>query len=72
MYVCMLSQVQLFATPWTVVCWPRQVHWKGLPFPAAGDLPNPGIKLTAPTLKTDSLPLNHPGSIKNKVEAKDL
>ena len=72
MYVCMLSQVQLFATPWTVVCWPRQVHWKGLPFPSAGDLPNPAIKLTAPTLMTDSLPLNHPGSIKNKVEAKDL
>ena len=42
--------VQLFATPWTVA---RQVplatglswqeYWRGLPFPAPGDLPDPGI-----------------------------
>ena len=24
----------------------RQEYWRGLPFPAPGDLPNPGIKLT--------------------------
>ena len=23
----------------------RQEHWSGLPFPSAGDLPDPGIKL---------------------------
>jgi len=23
---------------------PRQEYWSGLPFPAPGDLPNPGIK----------------------------
>ena len=32
-------------------CW--QKHWSGLPFPAPGDLPDPGIKplyLTSPAL----------------------
>ena len=32
----------------------RQEYWSGLPFPSAGDLPNPGIKLRSPTLWTDS------------------
>ena len=51
-YVCMcvLSHVQLFVTPWTVV---RQTplsvnfpqgYWSGLPFPPPGDLPNPGTE----------------------------
>ena len=38
----------LFATPWTVshqallsVGFSRQEHWRGLPFPPPGDLPNP-------------------------------
>ena len=38
-------------TPWTVAHqaslsmeFSRQEYWSGLPFPAAGDLPNPGIK----------------------------
>ena len=26
----------------------RQKYWSGLPFPSAGDLPNPGIKLLFP------------------------
>ena len=29
---------------------PRQEHWSGLPFPPPGDFPDPGIKLTSPTL----------------------
>ena len=40
-----------FATPWTVahqttlsMGLPRQEYWSGLPFPPAGDLPDPGIK----------------------------
>ena len=48
---CMLSCVQLFATPWTVACqaplsvgFPRQEYWSGLPCPLPGDLPNAGIK----------------------------
>ena len=26
---------------------PRKEYWSGLPFPAPGDLPDPGIKLTS-------------------------
>jgi len=40
-----------FATPWTVaqqaplsMQFPRQENWSELPFPSAGDLPNPGVK----------------------------
>ena len=53
MPVCarVLSHIQLFVTPWTVACqaslsvnFPRQEYWSGLPFPAPGDLPHPGIK----------------------------
>ena len=50
-HICMLSHVQLFVTPWTIVCqaplsmgFPRQEYWKGLPFPPPGELPDPGIK----------------------------
>ena len=38
-------------TPWTVarqaplsMGFPRQEYWSGSPFPAPGDLPNPGIE----------------------------
>ena len=41
-----------FVTPWTVDCqaplsmgFPGQEYWSGLPFPSAGDLPNPRITL---------------------------
>ena len=44
-----------FATTWTAVHqaslsmrFPRQEYWGGLPFPAPGDLPDPGIKLQSP------------------------
>ena len=50
-------------TPWTVACqvpvsmgFSRQEHWRGLPFPSPGDLPNPGIKPMSPALQADSLP----------------
>ena len=46
-----LSHVWLFATLWTVAYQAppsrgffRQEYWSGLPFPAPGDLPNPGIE----------------------------
>ena len=46
-----LTCVQLFATPWTVAHqaplsmeFSRQEYWSGLPFPPAGDLPNPRIE----------------------------
>ena len=45
------SRVQLSVTPWTVaqqaplsMGLSRQEYWSGLPFPPAGNLPNPGIK----------------------------
>ena len=53
----MLSHVQLFAIPWAVAhqaplsmrfSW--QEYWSGLPFPSAGDLPDPGIELASPAL----------------------
>ena len=44
-------------TPWTVDCQapfstglPREEYWSGLPFPAPGDLPGPGIELVSPAL----------------------
>ena len=47
--------VLLFAAPWTVARqaplsteFSRQEYWSGLPFPAPGDLPDPGIKPAAP------------------------
>ena len=49
--VCVLSRVQLFATPWTVahqallsMGFSRQEFWIGLPFPPSGDLPDPVIE----------------------------
>ena len=58
-----LSCVQLFAPPWTVAHqlplsmeFSRQEYWSGLPFPIAGDLPDPGIKpvsLASPALASE-------------------
>ena len=52
-----LNCVQLFATPWTVahqaslsVGFFRQEYRSGLLFPSLGDLPDPGIEPTSPTL----------------------
>ena len=51
----MLSCVQLFVTPWTVVhqaplsmVFFRQEYWSGLSFPSPGCLPDPGTEPTAP------------------------
>ena len=59
-------------TPWTVACqaplsmrFSRQEYWSGLPFPPAGDLPNPGIEPGSPELQVDSLPTELRG---NQVE----
>ena len=52
---CVLSRVQLFATPWIVdneaplsIGFSRQVYWSGLPFPTPGDLPHPWVKSECP------------------------
>ena len=56
-----LSSVWLFVIPQTVarqasLCkgFSKQEYWNGLPFPSAGDLPDPGIKPGSPTLQADS------------------
>ena len=48
---CVLSHVQLFATPWTVdlqaplfMEFSRQEYWSELPFPPSGHLPDPGME----------------------------
>ena len=43
----------------------RQEYWSGLPCPPPGDLVNPGIKSTSPTLQADCLPSEPPGKPKN-------
>ena len=58
--LCNLSDVQLFATPWTVACkaplsmgFSRQEYRSGLPFSTPGDFSDPGIEpapLASPAL----------------------
>ena len=55
--VQLLSHVQLFATPWTVahqallsMGFSRQEYWSGMLFPTPGDLSNPGIEPSSPTM----------------------
>ena len=74
MKVKSLNRVQLFATPWTVahqaplsMGFSRQEYWSGLPFPSAGDLPDPGIKPRSPALQAGALPSAPPGKPKVKV-----
>ena len=56
------------AAPWTVALqaplsmrFSRQEYWSGLPFPPAGDLPNPEIEPGSPALQADSLLAEPPG-----------
>ena len=63
MKVKSLSRVQLLATPWTVASqaplsmgFSRQEYWSGLPSPAPGDLPDPGIEPRSPALSADASP----------------
>ena len=69
--MCMFSHVQLFATPWTLVCqallslgFPRQEYWSRLPFPSPGDLPAQGREpesLSSPTLAGKFFNTESPG-----------
>ena len=52
--MCVLSCVQLFVTPWTIVQqapqykeFSRQDYWSGLPLPSPGDLPDPGMEASS-------------------------
>ena len=56
------------ATSWTVthqsplsMGFSRQEYWSGLPFPSPGDLPDPGIKPTAPVLAGGFFTTGPPG-----------
>ena len=66
MHVCVFSAVRLFVAPWTVARqaplsrgFSRQEHWNALPFPSSGDLPDPGIEPTSPTLAGGFFTLCH-------------
>ena len=68
MKVKSLSRFRLFATSWTAAYqappsmgFSRQEYWSGLPFPSAGDLPDPGIEPRSPTLQADALTSEPPG-----------
>ena len=43
----------------------RQECWSGYPFPSPGNLPDPGIKLSSPTMQVDSLPSEPLGKPRN-------
>ena len=67
----LLSHVRLFATPWTVAHqappsmeFSRQEYWNRLPFPSAGDLPDPGTEPRSPALQADALTSEPPGKPK--------
>ena len=73
-HACLLSHfshIQLFETLWNVapqallsVGFSRQEYWSGLPCPAPGYLPDPGVEpasLMFPALQADSLPSEPPG-----------
>ena len=58
-----------FVTWWTVarqappaMGFIRQEYWSGLPFPSAGDLPDPGIEPTSPALAGESFTTEPPGT----------
>ena len=66
----MLSPVQLFVTPWTVVYqaplsmgFSRQEYWSGLPFPSPGELPTQGWNLGLPLCSQILYRLSHQGTI---------
>ena len=69
MHVCLA-----FLTPWTAAHqspmsrgfsrgFSRPEYWSGLPFPSAGDLPNPGIKPTSPALEGGFFTDEPPGKL---------
>ena len=58
----------IVVTPWTVarqaplsMGFPRQGYWSGLPFPAPGALPDPGIEALSPALAGGFFTAESPG-----------
>ena len=71
-YAQLLSHVQLFSTPWTAALQvPLSMGFSGqeyssrLPFPAPGDLPDPGIEPASSALTGRFLTTEAPGSFYN-------
>ena len=63
---CVVSRVQLFATPWTTALrvlsmgFSRQECWNGLPFPHLPNLGTEPMSLESPAFwQADILPLSH-------------
>ena len=71
--LCVLSHIQLFATPWTVVYqaplsmeFSKQEYWSGLPCSAPGHRPDPGpepVSLASPTLAGGFFTTATPGKL---------
>ena len=66
---CMLSRVQLCATPWTVahqaplsMGFSRQEYWSGLTFPPPGDLLDPEDEPLSPALAGRFFTTEPPGN----------
>ena len=69
--VCVLSHIQLFATPWTAarqaplsMGLSQQEYWSELLFPSPGDLPNPRTEpmtSVAPALSSGFFTTEPPG-----------
>ena len=66
--MCVLSQVQLLAVPWTTthqaptsMGFSRQEYWNGLPLPPPGDVVDPGIELGSPSLASGFFNTELPG-----------
>ena len=47
---------------------PRQEYWSGLPFPSAGDLPDPGIEPVSPALIGRFFTIEPPGKPDNDMK----
>ena len=50
---------------------PRQEYWSGLPFPSAGDLPDPEIKPRSSAFQADALPSELLGFLLHIANPKD-
>ena len=68
-WMCVLSRVRLFATPWTAACQAplptgffRQEYWSGLPCPPPGDLPTQGLNPGLQHYRQILYQLSHHGS----------
>ena len=72
--LCLVIQSCLTAILWTVahqaplsMGFPKQEHWRGLPFPTPRDLPYPGIKLALQAASLPMEPLGKPIYLLNHV-----